>query len=329
MKKKLEFNLGFNLSSGLRVFIALLLALLLTVTIGGNAKAISDPDYVSIGDVAVFTGLVQTGDQLFFCRYDVSYNSTPDEDADETWQMAIYTPSGNFTSYSRPLNYYQHNIISIYLTADQALTWGAEYQIKIMGNPALFDPLVEGTNMRTQTLSSGDYHYLAQLGGFLISQADIVGTDWGIALLTSGDLLNTTGATYFLKAIPGLNSIVPEIFQVTTSIPSLGEYNWTTNQTTTFSEHKGTILEDALDDIGSIFGIDGMWVGIALFGMLAGLLGMIGYGATGQAGGALAFGAFALPVAVWMGIFDLVLFIIIIIVMAVIFGIIFILGRFG
>ena len=77
--------------------------------------AVDDPTSVSIGDCNVFTDLLEDGDQLYFVRYDVSYSPEPEEDAEDTWQMALYDTDGTtlIEGAVRPLNYYQHNIISI------------------------------------------------------------------------------------------------------------------------------------------------------------------------------------------------------------------------
>jgi hypothetical protein len=156
---------------------------------GMPVLAIGSPTSVSIGDVFVFRDVLTTGDQLYFVRYDVSYAGNQTEDAEDTWQVALYDSSGGLVA-TRPLNYYQHNIISIYLTSTQALAWEGAHSIKIMGMPSVFSPLIEGTNMRTRVFAPGDYYEKASLGGVMVMQAGVLEADWGITLLTSGDKLN-------------------------------------------------------------------------------------------------------------------------------------------
>jgi len=307
----------------------LVLGLVLFLAFCGIALAISNPDAISIGSVAVFEDVVEPGDQLFFVRYDVSYSSEPSEDVEDAFLMAIYNPDGTTTGYTRPLNYYQHNIISIYLTPSQALTWGSAYRVRVMGNPGLFSPLTEGTNMFTKILGVDDYKGIELLGGYLIEQAKDLQTDWGITLLTSGDLLNTTGAMYFNKAIPGIYNIVPDIFQVSSSFPSINvTTNWTTEGEDLWLEHKGPALNAAMVDIADWLGTSPNWIGIGITSMLAMIFGSTVYAITKNPGYSLVFSTLTLPLAAWGGLLEMTIWIVVFMVVAVIFGIIFIQGRF-
>lgn len=243
------------------------------LSFGGVAHAIGNPDYVTIGDAYVFRNVLETGDQLYFVRYDVSYNGTPDEDSEDTWQMALYDSNDNLTA-TRPLNYYQHNIISIYLTPDQALTWELAHYVRIMGNPAIFSPLTEGVNMTTRVLAPSDYYEASSLGGVMITQAEILEADWEITLLTTGDLLNSTGATYFIAAVPGLSSMVPEIFSATTRrIP----WERTTINTTGINATEQNLpvsLEEGIEGVDTILGVTDHTIGgvawVTLLGLVVG-----------------------------------------------------------
>lgn len=190
----------------------LLVQLLLWV---GYVGATANPDSISVGDVFVFEDVLEAGDSLTFMRYDVAYASQPDEDSEDTFQMAIYDTDGTTLLFVRPLNYYQHNIISIYLSASEnTLVTGGAYYVRVMGSPAIFT-LIENVTMDTRVLAPGDYYEADLLGGMMISQAEILEVDWAITLV-SEDKLNSTGSYYFDKAIPGLASMAPEIFSTST-----------------------------------------------------------------------------------------------------------------
>ena len=135
--------------------------------------AVADPDDIGIGDVYVFDNVLETNDILVYVRCDVNYGTEPGEDAEDTFQMAIYDTDGTtlMDGCVRALNYYQHNIISIYLDADDnVLTVGEAYRVRIMGNPGLFD-LEENVNMDTWTLSTGDYRDVGLFAGIVVAQA--------------------------------------------------------------------------------------------------------------------------------------------------------------
>jgi len=254
-----------------RFVVGLLLVLVGVLLTSTPVLAIGNPDYVSIGDKYVFEDVLESGDQLYFCRYDASYSSTPSEDADETWEMALY--NGAVLVATRPLNYYQHNIISIYLDADEALVSGGEYTIKIRGMPSVFEALVEGVNMRTATLSPEEWIAGTDLGSYMLAQADILQTDWAITLLDGGKL-NATGSTYFRAAIPGLNTMDPTIFQTTTRLSDWPGYtNWTTNYTDNTTTRTGDRLRNAINGTMSIFGIGSEgWGGSWMLGIMGVLL---------------------------------------------------------
>lgn len=317
----------------MRRLFGLVLGVLGVLLLTSPVWAMGNPDYVSIGDVYVFEDVVETGDQLFFCRYDVSYNGTPDEDAEDTWQMVLYNSTGSLIA-TRPLNYYQHNIISIYLTADEAIASGAAHRIKIMGMPSVFGNLTEDVTMQTRTLTSGDYIAGEFLGGYMVTQAEILETDWEIALLTSGDKLNDTGATYFLKAVPGLNTMVPEIFQVTTSGVVYEPTDWTENYTELTTTRTGWRLRNAINSTIGILGgnVSEAWAGAWMTGFAFIVLAAPVYASTRQPALALLV---AFPVvlgAAWLGVGEGELLrgvLLIVLVLAVFFSITFILRYFG
>jgi hypothetical protein len=292
--------------------------------------AIGNPEGgVSIGDAYVFRNVVETGDQLYFVRYDVSYDPVPSEDPEDTWQMALYDVSGNLVA-TRPLNYYQHNIISIYLTSLQAITWGAEHQVKIMGMPSVFGNLTEGVNMRTRTLAGGDYKEKDFLAGIMIAQAKILETDWGITLLTADDKLNSTGKTFFLAAVHGLGTMVPEIFEVVVGGVDITYKDYNQTYAESLEANAGTRFSTAISDISNLIRVPSTWMGfwlfLIVFLMIAGII-FVGEGNPGWGfiGGfsVLALGGFLLG----GNMFSLVM--ILVTVVGIIFALYFILSRFA
>lgn len=317
--KFLKFSRGF------------LLAVILLLLLPGVVYAIGNPENgVSIGDAYVFGNVIEEGDQLYFVRYDVGYDPIPEEDPEDTWQMALFDASDTLVG-SRPLNYFQHNIMSMYLTPAQALTWGVANKIRIMGMPAIFSPLTEGVNMRTRTLSPGDYYEKEFLAGIMITQAEILEEDWGITLLDANNRLNDTGKTFFLIAIPGLGTMCPTIFEVITSGIDVTYKNYTQAYRESLKSNTGSKLDTAISDMGKLIGVYnkewmGFWLVMLLFLMLAGTifagLGNPGWGFIG------AFGVIGLSGYLLGGnIFSFA--IIAVLIVAILFGIYFILTKFA
>lgn len=316
-----------------KVLRAFLLVLVGVVLFGNGVvhAAIGDPDYVTINDIFVFRNLLETGDQLYFVRYDVSYNTTPTEDADETWQMVLYDTDGTTQVASRPLNYYQHNIISVYLSSTDALTWEGAYAVRVMGMPSVFDALIEGTNMRTRTLGPGDYKEGTEIGAVMLEQAAILEDDWVITLLTAGGLLNATGANYFTIAVGQLGTVAPEIFETVTKQHTDPYTDWDEAYSEALPEHRGSRLQNAMTGIGSIFGINEGWSTFWLVGVMYLLVAGIMYVPTRNPGLAV-LAAFPVLVGVaWLGMgTDMLRLVgILVLIAAVLFGIYFILAKFA
>lgn len=310
-----------------KLLCSLVLAVTLVLNLGSPVLAISDPDYVTIEDVYVFRDVLEDGDQLYFCRYDVSYNTTPSEDPEDTWQMALYNEG--IPEATRALNYYDHNIISIYLDPDEALAWEGGYEIRITGMPSVFDPLVEGTNWVKRALAIGDYYEGGSLGDGMIEQAGLLEADLG-TLLTINKL-NDNGSVYFLAAVPGLNLMVPEIFTATITYPSVNYTEWDTSYEEGLQEHEGARLRGAITGVGSIFGLSEGWSGFFAGGLLFLVLAGIIYVPTRDPKLSL-LPAFPILVgAAWLGIGTtwLQIVVIVVLVAAFLFGVYFILGKFA
>lgn len=192
-------------------------------------SAIGNPNSIDVLEAMFFRNTFTTGDQLLVVRYDLEYSVTPAEDPRDTWLVVLFDTDGVTPLYQRPLNYYGHNVISIYLTAEQNITWGGEYYVKVMGQPTIFGPYVEDVNGDTKVLSASlDYDSSTNLessrialGEFIINQAEILEVDFGVPLVGTGDKLNAAGAVTFNAAIPGLSSIASTIYETAIVTPSL------------------------------------------------------------------------------------------------------------
>jgi len=231
----------FNYILAVLVIVSMLLA---TV---GIVFAISNPSGpVEVIRTKVFNNIFETGDWLVVTEYDVPYSVVPAEEPDETYMAALY--SGSFPGTpsmvaSNPLNYYDHNVISIYLSSSQVVSKSLDfddvgsYAVRVTGQPGYFTPLIEcpvvpgSCNMDTYNLDSNvDVYnnsqvYNRQLLGDLVQKvlAPSLEDDWPVDLLTANDRLNSVGALIFNKAIPGLDQACPWIFETATSIAAVAK----------------------------------------------------------------------------------------------------------
>lgn len=311
-----------------------LLGILLISLFTGIVLAQYNPESgVVIMDAFAFRDVLTSGDQLYFVRYCVNYTSVPDYRPYDTWQMALYDNTGNLTRI-RPLYYFWENIMSIYLEPDDALTWGAAHQVQISGMPSVYPNLTEGVNLASYNLSVLDYYEGFELGGMMLAQAAQLEINNGWDLLTGANhtgLLNSLGGTLFQFAIPNLVYMVPEIFS---SAEAAMDVDYNTDYDTSYSEnlrtHEGAQLTAAINSLGGLINVGhdtmAFWLIMVFFICMGGLV----FSSGGNPGWALVVGYACLAGAAYLiGGTIFILAAIIPVVLAIIFGILFILGRFA
>lgn len=219
----------------IKICLAIITALLILCAIAIPAFALANPVAITLHTAKVFENVFATDDMLFMMRYDIDYAATPNTTASDAFLVQLIDTDGTTLLLDRQINEYQHNVISIYATPAQVvssnLTWEAAYKVRVTGNPAIFPTLTEDTNMDTKTLSASDYNAdgtltsLVLLNLHCIDIAEALESDWAITLLattSAGDqVLNSAGTVTFLDAVPGLDSALPGLFQLASSIPTI------------------------------------------------------------------------------------------------------------
>lgn len=293
----------------------MLIGLLLVCIITGFVQAApANPDSITLHTVRVFENIFETDDMLFVISYDVEYAAEPSEPADETFLMAIYDTDGTTLLFERPLNYYQYNVHSIYLDADNAdtLTWDSEYRVRVMGNPVYF-PATEDTTMDTVTLSPATHWIsgtMANSREYLTTHClDLAATledQWSMTLIVStaeGQRLNSTGRTTFLDAIPNLDSALSELFQVSIETITVDPvaYNGTYEADTTISSMLGSQVAASFSGLGDWMGISEQSVGILWILFLACSIAGIVFLSTGNTAASLVLTGPVLIFGAWSG----------------------------
>lgn len=303
---------------------------------------IGNPNSIYIESVKAYRGLWESGDMLFVVEYDLNYTVDPGEDPSDTFLVGIW--NNTIKGPDMPLNYYQYNFISVYLTAAQVVSFGYELddelKVRVVGNPSYFPTLTEGANMRTVTLTASNW-----LEGGSVSETRLYLADWcivlagsledawgNITLLSSGDKLNSVGMVKFKEAIPGLDSICPDIFQVASTYPEYTDPVYNNTYQDTLTSREGARLATALEGLGVwVTGKNGMGsvvggLGLSiLFFILAGRI----FIATHSVPVAIAVSIPFLFVGNIIGILSLTITFIAAFMAVLMFSVTFILGRFG
>jgi hypothetical protein len=305
-----------------RLAIAVIIGIMCFIAPVTPCLAIADPDSLTISSLKVFQNIYETGDILFVCLYDIAYASEPTEDCEDAFMFNLYNTAGTTLIAQRNVKYYQYNVTSMYFdaTAAAALTWETAYILRITGNPVLFDPLVEGTNQATYTLSISDYITAAMADSreylrlHCLDLAQDLEDNWGVGydLVTTtadGERLTATGRIVFLDAIPGLDSAVDDLFQLSSGSMDI---TWDTHdadlQTTLSMANKaGTTVANAFTGIGAYLGMSGQSVA-GLFIVLITLITMgIVFFYSGNTVAAMAISSPIIIMGGWMGLVPLVI----------------------
>jgi len=206
------------------------------------ALALADPDDLSIDYIKVFQDQFEDGDWLIIAQYSCVYAAEPAEGADETFLFSLY--DGATLIKSRTLNYYGHNLISLWITPSQAaaLTWGTGYTVKIIGNPVHFaTPPSAVASLASNYIPNVDGDYtpaedVLAAGDFIIARAEALETYLGaLTTYVSGrTLLTTTGASIVEEAIPGAQAIY-DIYQYSSTNPNFEREDYTRDYQYTMS----------------------------------------------------------------------------------------------
>lgn len=297
-----------------RLLKSLCLALLGIVLIATPVLAIADPDDISIFSERVFQNVFESGDMLFVVYYNVEYAAPPTDTPSSAFFFNLYGTDGTTLLYSRGINYYQENIQAIYLDAATAvgLTWGSAYVIKVTGNPAKFASLVEGTNVITLPLAGSDWitgtlegttpDFLQTYLAGVMNSIDAAGID-----VATGGKLNTLGRTYFTAAIPGLDSVIPDLF-VTVSYDIQVTHDTPTAALETelsMANKLGAALAASFTGIGAYFGVSqSIAGGMFLMGICLLVMFMV-YKATSNITASMVLAVPFLIIGAWSGLIPL------------------------
>ena len=264
-------------------------------------------------DARVYEGYKQDGDWLIVCDY---VNKTaphyPNDDVtryfniqllDDTLTVRANTPCQQWGQ--KPGSIYQSAVQVIPLEWQPATAYTvriiATYDATIYADYELLDSDWEGVDLdRLDT-------YCFDIAHSIEDNAVVGTTDASLTvdIANKGEVLNDTGAVYFVKGVPGLMEVRPNIFQTTTN-PNTNESQGGISYRPAWQDMLGPYIADGLTDIGDIGGVNGRTMGV-IFLMLS-YLGVMSAFGTGH--NAIAFGlSFPfLILGVYTGLFEVALF---------------------
>lgn len=231
-----------------------------------------DPDSTpTVEDINVYRNLLETGDKFFLVYANIPYSTTPDATEPEAfiWQLIgtdNSTVLGQTTGYAYNDSGYGYNVYGMYFDSTENVTWNSLYQIKLVGNPAIFDTPQE----YYYPVALADYYFIGitslnklALANRILSLAGTLDIKW--ALLPEYKLLyQSEGGTYlswygeevFRGSIYGVQALAPTAFRLVVQDIEVEDRTWTDgyseNLTTQFA---GTWIEPAKTGGGTLFGV--------------------------------------------------------------------------
>lgn len=235
--------------------------------------AVADPDSVSIEEIHANRNLRETGDAHILVHYNVAYAAPPNNPIDEVFTFRLMDTDGETelgASLAYPYNDdgYGQGVVSFYFDASDALTWGQDYYIRIIGNPTQFaDPPVYDFEMQssdwTSLTGSGDNK--DDLADKILEIARDLEVAWAVTLLDqteTGTVLASAGEAYFRNAINGLQVLAPSVFLVQVGDPEYTARSWATTQANAYeTRFQGTWVQTAIGDVADLFTVDWHMIG--------------------------------------------------------------------
>jgi len=263
------------------IFSVLIAVMVVTIIPAGIAFADqADPDTTPTVEVDFYRNLLETGDVLCVIYANIPYATTPDDPVDDAFIWRLIDTDG-VTELGQDVGYpyvdsgYGYNVYSMYFSATDNLTWEADYNIRLSGNPAVFDdPPVYNFPVDSSDYSSITESYLVQteLAIRLIAIANTLDIEWGLGASYSllyesevGTVLSIYGEAFFRNAIYGLQALCPMLFRFAVEDTEVTDRTYTEEYATNLStQYAGTWVGTAQEGGAALAGTSYDWMTLML-----------------------------------------------------------------
>jgi len=274
---------------------AVFFGLLFSALLYQSADADTAPDTLTIHSVNVSQNLKESGDLLYLIHYEIAWDDAIDYSdlpSDETHIIQLISGSqcaAATTPYPYYNNGYAEGVASFYFNSDQAaiigLQWGSQYTVRITGQlnwvtpVESYDYVISDTDY-CPTSNRDDNRAWVKL--WILDAAQSIETDWGVSSALSTvsivTVLSEVGETYFLRVVPGLRYLCPDLFTLSIICPSVpadpGTYTHAENLTDR-SEYDGTMVENGIETLGNLVGgNETLGLNLAAIALIALLMGL-------------------------------------------------------
>jgi hypothetical protein len=174
--------------------------------------------------------LLEAGDFFLLTDYNIAYSGGyPTVPASNAFTFRLFDPTGSteiadalpyvFTTATTGFtgtNGFGEGVIAYYFNSATAPTWALNYIIKVSGNPAEFSSPLEYDFQLPSAAYQSSTDNATGLANELRTIATLLSIQWGIPLLSDASatsVFTADGEGYFRNAIPGVQSLAPNIFE--------------------------------------------------------------------------------------------------------------------
>ena len=226
---------------------AIIIGIGLIAVISTPGWAIDSPDEVTIDDTKINRHLMETDDMLIYFTPNVNYDTTPNETITEAFAFCLLDTDGvtiiaTRDGYAYDNNGYGLSLCSFYFTAADNITWAQSYTIRIIGKVSVFgdDPPIYDFPINVSEYSEYDTQVenRAEATVNMLDMANELSSSMDIELTEEIDVktvLTSDGADLFRNAIPGIQAMVPALFDVVIYDPDYTGRDWTKAQSENYS----------------------------------------------------------------------------------------------
>jgi hypothetical protein len=188
------------------------------------------PSSVTLVNYYATNNLLGAGDFFLLIDYNIAYSGGyPTFPASDAFTFRLFDPTGSteiadalpyvFTTATTGFtgtNGYGRGVVAYYFNSASAPVWGDNYIIKVSGNPAKFSSPPEYDFELPSSAYQSSSDNATNLANELRVIAGALSTQWGVPLLSDASatsVLTADGEGYFRNAIPGVQSLAPDIFE--------------------------------------------------------------------------------------------------------------------
>lgn len=238
------------------------------------------PDTLEVVDAIACRDLLEEDDLFLAVHYNILYDPTaePADTAQELFLVRLMDGTdqlGVVTPYPYYNDGYDQGIVGLYWDAGSAPTWEGAYTIQVSGTPAAWATPPSTTFVLGPSSYSGLDGQTANrqaLYEWMVQAVEALESNWSVTLLETteeGSVLDETGQTYLTAAIPGLQSLCPQLFWIQTASMDTEPRSWGTAQADLYAARfDGTWVGDGMDAVADLFHVTPQLLGGLLFVLL-------------------------------------------------------------